>query len=437
MDGGGDAEALRVAAVRPSWAGSTFAAFRFRGYGALWLNVLFTTLGVVSCITTLFVVMADLTGTNRGVGGVTFALGVPMLLLGPVAGVLADRLSKRLVLLGGQAAMGAGAFVLGLLITTDLVSVPWVLGFAVVVGMCLSLLGPVQIAYMGSIVQAEGLGNATALFQASLNLTRVVGPFLVAGLVALPEAGTGGSMFLVSSLMAAAMLPLAAMPPSRPGGASVDSVLASLGMGLRHVIYRPLLRQLVIAFLLVTLIGFSYFVVLPRFAANVLGAGESGYGVMVGVSSIGGLVATVLIAPLADSPRVFTLLRGAAFGFGLMLIVTGLAPGFITALAAMVGVGAAASAFQALNNAAAYRAADPAYLGRITALMNLAWSLTNLAGLPVGLIADAAGERTTLAGIGTTLCALALLLLAWGGGASARKPVGPWAGRDEEVARAD
>jgi predicted MFS family arabinose efflux permease len=124
----------------------------------------------------------------------------------------------------------------------------------------------------------------------------------------------------------------------------------------------------------------------------------------------------VLIAPLADSPRVFTLLRGAAFAFGVMLIATGFAPAFALAAVAMVGVGAASGSFQALNNAAAFRAADPAYLGRVTALMNLAWSLTNLAGLPIGLIADAAGERATLAGVGVTLCALAALLLLWGDG---------------------
>jgi predicted MFS family arabinose efflux permease len=402
--------------ARPSWAESTFAAFRFHGYGALWLNALFTTLGVVSCFTTLFVVMADLTGTNRGVGAVTFAIGVPMLLLGPMAGVLADRLSKRKVLFAAQATMSAAALTLGVLIATDLVTVPWVLGVSVVCGTCLSLLGPAQIAYMGSIVRADGLGNATALFQACLNLTRIVGPFVVAGLVAVPALGSAGAMFMIAGLFATAIVPLAAMPPSRPGAASLDSVFSSLGMGLRHIAGRPRLRRLVIAFLSVTLTGFSYFVVLPRFTENVLDAGPSGYGVLIGVSSIGGLAATVLIAPLADSPRVFTLLRGAAFAFGVMLILTGFAPVFALALVAMVGVGASAGSFQALNNAAAFRAADPAYLGRVTALMNLAWSFTNLAGLPVGLIADAAGERATLAGIGVTLCALATLLLLWGDG---------------------
>jgi MFS family permease len=312
--------------------------------------------------------------------------------------------------------MSAATFTLGMLIATDLVTVAWVLGIAVVCGTCLSLLGPTQIAYMGSIVHPEGLGNATALFQACLNLTRIVGPFVVAALVAWPAAGTAGSMFMIAALLALAIAPLTAMPRSRPGAASLESVFSSLGMGLRHIAERPSLRRLVIAFLSVTLTGFSYFVVLPRFTESVLDAGESGYGVLVGVSSIGGLAATVLIAPLADSPRVFTLLRGAAFAFGVMLIATGFAPAFALAAVAMVGVGAASGSFQALNNAAAFRAADPAYLGRVTALMNLAWSLTNLAGLPIGLIADAAGERATLAGVGVTLCALAALLLLWGDG---------------------
>ncbi len=397
-----------------SWTAATFAAFREPGYGALWTNCLFTTLGVVMCFTCMFIVIADLTGSNGAVGAVTFCLGIPMLLLGPVAGVLADRLSKRLILGVCQASMSVATLSLGLLIITDLVSVPWVLGLAVVTGVCLSMLGPTQMAYMGGIVRPEGLGNATALFQACLNLTRSIGPFVVAGLVAFEAVGPGGSLLLVSALFAAALVPLASMPATPSGAASVDSVLAQLGLGIRHVLERPRLRQLVITYVFVTLVGFSYFVVLPRFTDNVLGAGASGYGIMIGISSTGGLLITLLVAPLADSPRVATLLKASAFLFGLGLIATGVAPTFLLALVAMVGVGAASSAFQALNSAAAYRETDPAYLGRIAALMNFAWSVTNLVGLPVGIMADAAGERATLIGVGCALCLLAAVLALWG-----------------------
>ncbi len=420
---GSEAPTALAAPARRGWAGTTFAAFDNRGYRELWLNCLFVTLGIVSCITSLFIVMADLTGSNGGVGAVTFALGVPMLVMGPIAGVVADRVSKRLLLLICQGTMSAAALALGMLLLADQVSVPYVLLVATVTGASLSLLGPTQAAYMGGIVHGDELGNATVLFQACLNLTRVLGPFMIAGLVAVDAVGTTGCFFVVSVLFAAGLIPLAAMPPSAPGSASVDSVLAQLAMGVRHVLERPRLRQLVIAFVAVTLIGFSYFVVLPRFADNVLGAGQSGYGVMVGVSSIGGLMATVLVAPLADSPRVFTLLKASAFVFGLALVATGFAPTFALALLAMVAVGAAASSFQALNNAAAFREADPAYLGRISALMNLAWSLTNLVGLPVGVIADKAGERRTLAGTGVILCLLAAVLALWGSAPPSRHEV--------------
>ena len=410
-----DAEAstVRSGGHTRSWAGSTFAGFGYPGYRALWLNTMFATLGVVMCITTLLVTMADLTGSNSGVGSVTFAFGVPMLVLGPFSGVLADRLSKRLILLACQVSIGATALILGSLLAGDLATETSVLAAACVTGACLSLLGPTQIAYMGGIVPAEGIGNATALIQACLNLTRVVGPFVVAAMVAVEGVGTAGSFFLVSSLFAIALVPLASMRPSLPGNHEGHSVLAQLRLGLAHVAERPRLRRLVITFVCVTLLGFSYFVVLPRFTDGVLGAGSSGYGIMVGTSSIGGLLATLLVAPLADSPRVATILRLSAGIFGLALIATGAAPTFVTALIAMIVVGAAASAFQALNNAAAFREADPAYLGRITALMSVAWSLTSLMGLPVGFLADAAGERWTLGGIGLTLCALAMALAVW------------------------
>jgi predicted MFS family arabinose efflux permease len=395
-------------------ARGTFAAFAHPGYTALWLNCLCVTLAVVMMITTEFIVVADLAGSNGAVGGVTFALGVPMLLLGPLAGVFADRLSKQLILLACQAAMAVAAFGLGCLVATDLVSVPWLLLVAAVLGTSVSLLGPTQIAYMGKLVPPLAIGNATALFQACLNLTRVLGPFVVAGLVAWKAVGAAGSFFAIAALMLVGTLPLAALPRSDGGAAVVESILEEMMLGVRHVLGRPKLFRLVVSYCCVTLLGFAFFVVLPRFADDVLGAGNSGYGIIVGVSSLGGLAATIFVAPLADSKRAALLLTGSTFVFGLGLVATGLAPTFGVALCTMVVVGVAASAFQALNNAAAFREADAAYLGRVTAIMNIAWSLTNLVGLPVGFVADAVGERWTLVGVGAGLCGLAGLLALWG-----------------------
>ncbi|HEY7270507.1 MAG TPA: MFS transporter [Dehalococcoidia bacterium] len=393
---------------------STFAAFSEPGFVALWLNMFCVTLGIVMCITTQFIVIEDLTGSNGAVGAVTFGLGVPMLVLGPLAGVLADRLPKHLILLFGQAAMASAAFVLACLVATDTDSVAAVLTVSVVTGTALAVMGPTQTAYMGNLVRPALIGNATALFNSCLSATRVLGPLAVAALLAWDAIGSAGSLFVVASLLMAGLVPLAALPRGRSGAAAVESILDEMKLGYRHVLERPSLFRLAMSFGAVTLLGFSYFVVLPRFIDNVLNAGDSGYGILVGVSAAGGLAANVLVARLADSKRITLLLNLSALLFGVGLIATGIAPNFWAALATMTLVGAASTAFQVLNNAAAFRETDPAYLGRVAALLNIAWSLTNLAGLPVGIVADAAGERGTLLGVGFGLVALAMLLAAWG-----------------------
>jgi predicted MFS family arabinose efflux permease len=282
-----------------------------------------------------------------------------------------------------------------------------------VTGAAISLLGPAQMAYMGHLVPREAVGNATALLQVSLSITRVLGPLIVAGLVAIDAIGPAGAFFLIAALLSAALVPLVALPRAQSGAAVVESILGEVMLGVRHVLDQPALLRILVTFIAVTLLGFSYFVVLPRFADNVLGAGDSGYGIIVGISSAGGLLANLVLAPLADSRRVSLLLTISVFAFGGGLLATGAAPTFALALVTMIVVGASASAFQVLSSAAALRASEAVYFGRVTALMNIAWSLTNLVGLPVGFVADAVGERATLAGVGGGLVALSMLLALW------------------------
>ncbi len=401
------------------WTASTFLAFREPAYRAFWLNTFLAGLAIVMALTTETIVAFDLTGNNRSVGALTFALGIPMLVLTPIAGALADRLSKLFLIFLSEAMLAGVTLYIALLLSTGLISFPLLLLGAFLTGASLSLVGPAQIAYMGQIVGQGALGNATALFSVALALTRVAGPFIVAGLVSWDAAGTAGSLYVVTVAAVLAVALLIALPPSRgtprlpTGQSGAASVLADIRLGVRHVAENRRLLQLVVGFFAITLIGFSYFVVLPRFASDVLGGGTAGFAIMAGVSSVGGLLASLGVASLADSKRAEAYLTLSSLGFGVALAVTALSPTYAVALALMFLVGAAASAFQTLNNAVAFREASPAYLGRIVALMNVAWSLTNLVGLPVGLAADQASERATLAAVGLALCAVTAALALW------------------------
>jgi MFS family permease len=411
----GAAPTAALGGLTPSgWISSTFDSLSIPPYRVLWIGTVISFIAFMMSTTAQSFVAYDLTGNNRAVGSVMFGQGIAMLLLTPFGGAIADRVSKRFLLLLCQTTIGATMFAVGMLIFTGQITVFFLAAGAFITGMMFSFLGPTRTAYIGEIVPPERRGNAIALTQVGMNATRVAGPFMAGGLLAWPLVGSAGTYFVVAALFIFVVATLAQLPPTRPvEGRAATSVLSDIGFGVKHVIENGRLLQIVIGFVLITMLGFPYFVVLPGFTQDVLGAGTAGFGIMLGVSSIGGLVMSLAVASVADSRKAPLFLSLASFGLGVSLMLTGIAPTFVVALGTMMLVGGCGSAFQTLNNALALKLASPLYFGRVMSLMMLAWSLNGLIGLPIGFIADAFGERAVLVGMGAGVCAVALLLTLW------------------------
>ena len=136
-------------------------------------------------------------------------------------------------------------------------------------------------------------------------------------------------------------------------------------------------------------------------------------GFILGVNALGSLAAALAVAAFVRGVDTATWTLRASFAFGVATIALGLMPSFELALLAMLAVGFTSGAFQTLASATFINASDPAYFGRVISISMMAWSLTNLAGLLAGALADITGERAVLSGSGVVLCALTLLLLLW------------------------
>jgi MFS family permease len=378
----------------------------------LWIGTLLSFVAFMMSNTAQSIVAFDITGNNRAVGTVIFGQGVAMLALTPFGGAIADRVSKRFLLLVCQGSIGVSMFVIAVLIATDSITVFFLAAGAFVTGMMFSFLGPTRTAYIGQIVPEERRGNAIALTQVAMNFTRVFGPFAAAGLLAWELVGSAGTYFILAGLFVFVVVTLAQLPASR-GIQRHSSMLADVRLGFRHVRHNPRLLQIVIGFIIITVVGFPYMVLLPGFTQDALGTGKAGYGIMAGVSAIGGLIASLVVASLADSSKAVILQLFASLLLGVGLILTGVAPTFPIALLTMVLVGAGGSAFQTLNNSLALKEADPDYYGRVMSLMMMAWSFNGLIGLPIGIAADISGERTVLVGMGVAVCVFFAILSLW------------------------
>jgi predicted MFS family arabinose efflux permease len=250
--------------------------------------------------------------------------------------------------------------------------------------------------------------------QVGANFARTAAPFIAGALLSWEAVGPAGTFFFMACVMAVVILTYFHIPPtSVRANRNETSLLQDVRRGLNHVRRSPQLLQSIISFQLVAILGFSYIVLIPGFAKDVMDAGNAGVGILLGAAAAGGVVTSLVAAGAADSRHARTLLHGSSLLLGLALIGFGLAPSFPVAVVMMVGIGGGSSAFQTLNNVSALRHAHRDFYGRVMGFMFIAWGLTNLAGLPVGALADAVGERSVLVGLGALLCVATAGFVLW------------------------
>jgi predicted MFS family arabinose efflux permease len=339
----------------------------------------------------------DLTGHNRSVGFVAMGMGIPMLLLGPIGGALSDRMSKRMLLMMGQSAVGVVFFLIGLLTVLDIITIWMLAGMTLVMGCMFAALMPARQAWVGDLLQGPALANGVALQQLTMNATRIVGPLAAGGMIALSAIGIGGTYMAMGGLFVLAMGLLFLMQPTRARhDRGNSSVFSDLRVGLSYTWNAPDVRLLMLTFAGVVLTAFSYQQLMPGFLENELGQPANRIGIMFGATAVGGIILTLTLTRwgMGVNPAALMFTCGAALAGAVALLA--LSPTFMTALGAAAIVGAASSGFQMCNQVNLMQRTDPAYFGRVMSLTMTAFGLQMIMGFPAGALADAVGERGTL-----------------------------------------
>lgn len=355
------------------------------------------------------VVAFELTGKNSAVGFVFLGQGISMLILSPVGGTLSDRISKKKLLTSAQFVIGAMFALIAILIATDLITILILAGASLVLGSMYSMMGPTRQAWVGDLLHGDDLARGVALQQLMMNTTRIIGPLLAGLLIATRGIGTAGTYFAMAALFAGVVVVLLQMAPSPPRPREHQtSVRTDLSEGFRYIWNDRDVRMLALVFVGIVLSGFSYQAIMPGYLENALGHPASHLGILYGAMAVGGIVVTLVLAARPPSRPSMIML---AFGAALALCLGGLAvaPDFGSALAVGVLVGAASSGFQMLNNVSLMQRSEPAYFGRVMAVTMMAFGVNSIVSYPVGLIADAAGERATLAGLACACGSVVLL----------------------------
>lgn len=392
-----------------SWFHSTFFALENKQYRLMWTGTLFSFLGMQMQVITRGYLAYELTGRNSALGAVTLAFGVPQLMLSLVGGVIADRLPKRTVLWVSQSIIAINSAWVATMIAFDRLEFWQLILAGFIQGACFSFVGPARQAFIGDLVGRERIANAVVLQQLSMNGSRVVGPSIAGAFLGISFIGAAGVYYMTTLGFVIAIVSMIPLPRGNPRPRATEtSPMADIMDGLRYMRGRPQIAALAMTSLLVLTIGFPYQSFLASVVLGEYGATKAAIGWLSSAGAVGGVVATVWVASITNSRKVWMIqpLMGVLFGFTVMAL--GASPNLVTGLLVMLFVGATGAAFQTLNTSLTMALADHEYHGRVQSLTGLGWSFFGIAALPIGFVADHLGLRETLVLMGA-LCVVSVL----------------------------
>jgi MFS family permease len=346
----------------------------------------------------------QLTDSATALGLVVALQTLPVLLLGPYGGVVADRVDKRRLMIALQSMMGLLALVLGILTVSAQVQLWQVYLLAVLLGLINCFENPARQSFVLEMVDSADLHNAVSLNSVLVNAARAVGP-AIAGLI-IATGGLGICFLLnaasfVAVVLSLALLDTTALHPAPPASRS----RGQLREGLRYVRRTPELAVPLAMMGLVGCLAYEFSVVLPVVAKQTFGGGPQVYGFMTAAMGAGAVVGGLWVAA-RGRVGIRSLVNSAAM-FGVLIAAAAAAPTLPLELAALTLVGAASVGFLAKGNSSLQLAAVPSMRGRVMALWAVAFLGSTPIGGPIaGAVCEQFGGRAGLA-LGAAACLLA------------------------------
>lgn len=331
----------------------------------------------------------SMTHSPMQLGLVTAARGVPLLVFGLVAGVVADRYSRKIQLTVSAATEAFLSLVLATLVFTGRVEVWHIYVTGVLAGTAQAFSTPARMALVNDLVPKDKLLNPVALMSAAFNVARGIGPAL-AGLL-ITYFGVSGSYYVEAVLAASAAIftlqikvPEAAKAALRRQAQAKASYVASTLEGLRYVASDRLMLGLMILCLAPMVLAMPFTSLFPLFAVDILKVDAVGQGLLLSSLGVGALAGALAIASRKGGPIGKTMLLGA-IAFGLALCFFAYSPWMVFSMAMTFVAGVANTTFTTQNQTAVQLMAPSHLRGRILSIY-----LTNRALTPIG---------TSLAGI--------------------------------------
>jgi MFS family permease len=372
----------------------------------LWIGQGASFIGDAVSMVALVVLVVQITGSASAVGGALVARLLPTT-ASPLAGVLADHVDRRVVLVASD--LARAVLVLGLVFARDLATI-YILFF--LVGLARTVFNPTVRAAFPSVVGRGDLTRANALISGTFSVSETAGPALGGLLVATVGIDAAFVLDAVTYLVSAALFSITplARPQREEDGAGFGEDLKA---GFTYLARARVPLAIVLgAFLTVLTINIT----IPAevfLARETFGAGNAGYGLLVGLFGGGMVLGSALMAALGDRVRLLPFYFLGILISALALVGAGLSPTFAFALGALMVAGFANGTENVTTDTILQKRVPDAFLGRVFSVRYLGFSVGEVFAYGIGgAVVDATGARITylLAGAATAAAGLAILI---------------------------
>jgi len=338
-----------------------------------------------------------LTGSSLLLGTVAFAGQIPVFLLAPIGGMVADRWNRQRVVIATQASSMVLAGVLAVLTLTHRVTVWEVVVLAALMGAVNAFDIPARQAFLVDMVGREDLMNAIALNSSMFNGARVIGPSIAGILVA--SIGEGWCFAANSISYIAVIIGLLLMHVNRaPVEVRRVSPFEHIVEGFRFVWNTGPIRALLLLLGLVSLVAMPYSVLMPIFAAKILHGNARTLGVLMGATGVGALGGALTLASRSGVRGLGRWVAMACGSFGVALILFSLSRWYFLSVVLLVPVGFAMMVQMASSNTLIQAMVPDRLRGRAMAVYSMMFmGMAPMGALLSGWSADHIGAQWTLA----------------------------------------
>lgn len=386
-----------------------FAAFGNRNFRLYFIGQTISSIG--SWSQSLAVIWLVLEITNRSDRlGIAMALQfLPMLLLGAPAGVLADRVDNRRLLIATSTVSGLLALAFGVVVATGHVTIWWIYALTMMLGLVLAIERPAMQAIIYQLVGTDLLPGAVAANSTINSVSRLIGPALAGALIA--TVGVETCFYINAASYLLVIIALAALRRRE----LVDRPLSGrakgrLREGFAYVRTHPDVARPLLVMTVVGTVAYNFQTTFPSMVRFGFHRGAGAVGTLMSVSAIGSIIGGIYIAGVKPHPR--RTLAIALGGFGATFLVLAITPGFWPFVAMTIPLGFASASFQSVNTVVLQQATEPAMQGRVMALHQMAWfGTTPIGALLMGWVIQVSSPRVpfVLGGLSALVCAGAVI----------------------------